>query len=222
VVESVEAQAGTWHAVLEVDEDVDKWLVELSERRQRANEIDIGQLRGRGAPFCLTVHSFSNLRMVATIGQSGFSPGSTISLRAVLTEYSLPVEKRASVVAEVEYPDDSHRHLVLDEQEPGAFTASMVAPLAGIYRVRILAEGGTIRGVPFTREQLGTAAVWIGGDRPTDIPVTSEWCRLLACVLDEKNLSPRLLALLKKEGVNISGLRECLEAYCRSAVAPRG
>jgi hypothetical protein len=222
VVESAEAQAGTWYAVLEVDEDVEKWLVELSERRQRNDQIDIEALRGRGAPYCLSVHSFSNLRMVAPIGQSGFSPGSTLSLRAVLTEYSLPVQKRASVIVEVEYPDHSHRVVVLEEQDPGAFTASMVAPIAGIYRLRIVAQGGTIRGVPFTRERLGTAAVWTGGDRPTDKPAKGQWCDLLACLLDEKNLSPRLQARLKDQGVNLSSLRECLEAYCRRADTSKG
>jgi hypothetical protein len=144
-------------------------------------------------------------------------PGSTISLRSVLTEYSLPVEKRAEVRAEIEYPDHSQGVTPLDEHEPGAFTASMVAALPGIYRFRIVAEGGTFRGAPFKREQLGTAAVWIGGDRPPEMP--SDWCRLLTCLLDEKNLSPRLQARLKKEGVNLAAIRQCLEAYCGRGVA---
>jgi hypothetical protein len=40
------------------------------------------------------------------------------------------------------------------------FAASLTADLPGIYRFHLLAEGGTYRGAPFTREQLLTAAVF--------------------------------------------------------------
>jgi hypothetical protein len=215
LVESAEEQGGTWHALLEVDDDVEKWLVKLSERHQESLEIDLDQVRGRGVPFCLTVHSFSNLRMVARIGQSGFTPGSTISLRAVLTEYTLPVDHRAKVRVEVEHPDRTNGVIWLNEVQSGVFTASFSADSAGIYRLRVVAEGGTFRGLSFTREQLGTAAVWIGGDRPTQVPGgDDDWCRLISCLLDEKILSPRLQARLKKEGFSLPALRECLDSIC--------
>src|SRR5215218_6081381 len=63
---------------------------------------------------------------------------------------------------------------------------------AGIYRFRIVASGGTLRGVPFTREQLASAAVWAGGDQPYQPPRDddqSDWCSLLTCLLSEKSLS---------------------------------
>ena len=44
------------------------------------------------------VHSYSNLRMRARLTQSSFEPGASLDLRAVLTEYGLPVNRRAMVV----------------------------------------------------------------------------------------------------------------------------
>jgi hypothetical protein len=178
-------------------------------------------LRSKGAEYCLSVHSFSNLRMNATLSQSGFVPGSTLFLRAALTEYGVPVEHRATVTAELEYPDKSHALIKLSEDEPGVFGASLVANQSGIFRFRVLAEGGTFRGIPFTREQLLNAAVWHGGDRP-DQPLQDTGkdglCQLLTCLLSEKNLSRELEERLRKEGINLDGIRHCVRAFCRGHV----
>jgi hypothetical protein len=157
--------AGTWHAVLEVDEDAYRKALAGSFDKRDAQR-DTSDLRSKGAKYCLSVHSFSNLRMNATVEQDGFTPGSTLSLRASLTEYNLPVERRASVRAELEYPDHTRTVLTLTESEPGIFHASLAASASGIYRFNIIAEGGTYRGAPFTREQLLTAAVSHGIRQP--------------------------------------------------------
>jgi hypothetical protein len=155
-------QAGTWHAVLEVDDDAYKRAISgvSFEKNRRVDQGSLSELRTRGAKYCVSVHSFSNLRMNASVIQGGFAPGSTLSLRASLTEYNQPVERRAEVRAEVEYPDQSKAILPLAETAPGAFAASLAADLPGIYKFRLLAEGGTYRGAPFTREQILTAAVF--------------------------------------------------------------
>ena len=54
--------------------------------------------------------------------------------------------------------------------EPGIFEQSFVANIPGIYYCRFLANGATIRGNEFTREQMLTAAVFQGGDTPTPEP----------------------------------------------------
>jgi len=41
----------------------------------------------------------SNLRMESSLSQSGRTPGSTLTLRARLTEYGVPVDHRASIHA---------------------------------------------------------------------------------------------------------------------------
>jgi hypothetical protein len=150
---------GTWQAILEVDDEVLKRFLSGQPGRT-TDERALAELRSKGAKYCLSAHSFSNLRMNAAVDQSGFVPGSTLSLRASLSEYNLPVEKRAEVRAELEYPDRTRTTLLLNETGPGIFETSLPATLSGIYRFRILAEGGTYRGTPFEREQLLTAAVF--------------------------------------------------------------
>ena len=90
--------------------------------------------------------------MTAAVTQSAYDPGSTFTLRATLKEYNRPVEKRAEVRAELEYPDHTHGVLSLAEIQPGVFATSMVAHVPGIYRFSILANGVAYKGVPFTRE----------------------------------------------------------------------
>jgi hypothetical protein len=98
--------------------------------------------------------------MTAIINQTGFIPGSSLSLRVSLREYNLPVEKRAKIIAELEFPDKTNSILHFSELTPGTFESSFIANLVGIYRFRVLAEGVTYRGIPFTREQLLTAGIF--------------------------------------------------------------
>jgi hypothetical protein len=207
-------QAGTWYARLEIDEK------EFRRYLGAAKDTNQGTLAGliaKGASYCLSVHSFSNLKMIAGVSQTGFSPGASLSLRASLSEYTLPMVARANVRAELEYPDHTKTVIALHENEPAVHTASLAAPIPGIYRFRFVAEGGTYRGVPFTREQLANAAVWDGGDQPYTPPVQpgkDDLCRLLACLLSEKNLSRKFEERLKEEGINLEGIRQCFKLFC--------
>jgi hypothetical protein len=157
--------------------------------------------------------------MTATVSQGGYAPGSALYLRAGLTEYDLPVEKRAAVRAAVEYPDHRQGVLSLTETEAGVFEASMPANLAGIYRFRVMAEGSTYRGVPFTREQLLTGAVFHEirqpGGRPPSAGGKDDLCRLLTCLLSEKTLSKAVEKRLKELGISVESIRHCVETYCR-------
>jgi len=162
-------QAGTWFAILEIEE----YPYPVPRIAQASSEESFSQdsqfdLVSKGIKYCLSIHSFSNLRMTATISQSGFVPGSTFSLRSSLKEYNLPVERRAIVRVELEYPDHTYAVLPLTETEPGIFQTSLTANLVGTYRFRVIAEGGTYKGVPFTREQLLTAAVFHEIKTPSD------------------------------------------------------
>ncbi|MET0982776.1 MAG: tyrosinase family protein [Telluria sp.] len=208
--------AGTWHALLEVDRTL---LKRILSDPDKANDPALADLKSKGAKYCVSVHSFSNLRMNATVSQSGFVPGSMIFLRAALTEYGVPVEHRAAVTADLEYPDKTHTLVKLAEEGPGVFAASVVAKQSGIYRFHLLAEGGTFRGVPFTREHVLNAAVWHGGDRPDPPPPRDTgkegWCQLLMCLLGEKTLSRELEERLRNEGVNLDSIRHCVRGICR-------
>ena len=199
-------QAGTWFAILEIDQDPYP-IPRIAQDHSRESLPQVSQfdLESKGVKYCLSVHSFSNLRMTATMSQNGFVPGSTLALRASITEYNLPVEKRAEVRAELEYPDHTQTILPLSETAPGIFETSLTANLTGIYRLRVLAEGGTYKGVPFTREQLLTAAVFHEIKNPSDqegdgsggiVGVLEKCCRRMGLLFGIKIILLIILILL--------------------------
>lgn len=106
--------------------------------------------------------------MAARVDQDSLEPGATLTVRAVLTEYGAPFLGKARVQAELIRPNgfESSIELAAVPGETGAFAAAVAATMSGIYRFRIVASGRTVHDMPFTREQLRTAAVWHGGGRP--------------------------------------------------------
>ncbi len=211
-----EPQAGTWIAILEVDRARYRRALKALGDSHAATD-----LTAKGARYCLSVHSFSNLRMTATLTQSGYDPGSTFTVRAALTEYNLPVDGRAEVKAHLEYPDHTTGVLPLDEIQPGVFEGTRPAPIPGIYRVRVLANGVTYRGTPFTREELRTAAVFHNIHQPPTQPgagiTKSDLCQLVACLLSDKKLSSDLEDALTERGINWPIIRNCLDQLCQDA-----
>jgi hypothetical protein len=211
------AHGGTWHAVVDIDKRAyKKW----TSRNQ--DDPKILDLRTKGAAYCLSVHALSNLRMRTSLTQSAFVPGSDLMLRAVLTEYGVAVEGRARVEAQVTYPDGSTGTLGMIEEPGGVFSLALRTRLAGTYRFTVRAEGGSVRGVSFTREALLTAAVWPGGDRPDPDPGGGdsghggggEWCGLPRYVLDKEAISPELQKHWRGQGFDLDAVRACLEGVC--------
>jgi murein tripeptide amidase MpaA len=213
------ARAGTWHAVLEVDEVYYKrYLAKLDNFPDWYKKV-----LAHGVRYSLSVQSYSGLRLQGQLIQSSMEPGAILTVRAVLTEYGLPIPAtRASVKAEIERPDGTTAVLTLTETDPGSgiFTASTPASIPGVYHFRVLADGTTMRGRLFTREQLMTGAVWKSGDQP---PPTSKddpqvdrdrLCHLLSCLLSDSALTPRFQDHLKELGLNLDALRRCLANWC--------
>jgi hypothetical protein len=207
------AHAGRWYARLKVDEKI--------YRRYLASLDNYPTLyattAAHGIRYSLNVHAYSNLRMRARLAQTSNEPGATITIRAVLTEYGVPVAARATCRAELTRPDNTGATLAMAEVEPGVFEATTPALLAGVYRFRIVGEGRTLRGRPFTREQTLTAAVWKGGDNPPpsskDDPNARDdrFCRLIECLLRQKGIQEAL----RKAEISVDELRRCLKEYCR-------
>lgn len=156
------AHAGTWFAVLKVDDQL--FRRELSKRDNEPAVLASAQ--AHGVRYSLNVQAYSNLMMSARIDQTSFEPGATMTLRARLTEYDLPVENRANVRTELRRPDNTTTMLSLAEVDPGTFETSVVATMAGVYHFRVLASGVTFREKSFTREQVLTGAAFQGGDDP--------------------------------------------------------
>jgi hypothetical protein len=96
-------------------------------------------------------------------------------------------------------------------------------PLPQIFRKqglggRFRREWVAYRGAPFTREQLLTAAVFHQIDRPPPGSTgKGDCCRLLACIVGEKYLSPELEKRLKATGGALAGIRHCLRMVCGGA-----
>jgi hypothetical protein len=155
------ARTGTWHAILKVEGQLFRGGLSTHE-----DPAIPASAQTHGVRYSLNVQAYSNLRMNARIDQTSFEPGATLTLRARLTEYDLPVENRASVRTELQRPDNSMTTLWLAEVEPGIFETSVAATMAGVYHFHVLASGVTFREKPFTREQLLTGAAFQGGDDP--------------------------------------------------------
>jgi hypothetical protein len=211
-VGAVGAREGTWKAILGVDSA--KYKKELSNLKRKDPER-AARIQAHGVRYSLNVHALSNLRMEARLDQSGLEPGAKLTLHAVLTEYGMPVEQRATVTAEIESPDGTHSFLSMPESGPGVFETSLYASLAGIYRVTVRAGGLTLRDLPFTREQVLTGAVFQGGNGPFpfggDDPKGEHerLCRLIHCLLR----TPGVERLLKEH--KLVEIKRCLEEYCQ-------
>jgi hypothetical protein len=209
------AQSGTWYALLELDE-------RIFSRYARAEAAGpLSAVSSHGIRYSLSVQAFSNLSLRASLSQNSLQPGATLTVRAALTEYGVPVDHRASIYATVERPDGTQTTVGFSEIEPGIFESSTTASLSGVYRFHLYASGITMRGLPFTREQQLTGATVLGGDNP---PASSggstrgrdeELCRLLDCLLGP-NAFGRLLTEYK---VDPRVVRECIDRWCKQRLA---
>jgi len=215
-----------------------KWLARLQLGRRgkvsaiRTHGFDAGNAAAaavvqHGLPYSLLVHSYSNLRMTTTLSQSGFAPGANLLLRVMLTEYGVPVDRRATVSALVTDPGGVQRAVQLAETAPGVFECGVSTTLAGTYGMRVTARGRTLRNRAFTREAVRTGAVWIGGDRPA--PSSSDGggvradeiiCKLLHCVLSGWVIQPELRKRLTAAGLDVDGLLKCVGGACKGNSAP--
>ena len=214
------AHAGTWHAVLRVDEgNFTEYLTTL--RKEQRDPRSLKRARAHGVPYNLSVHSHSNVNLRVGVHSASNEPGADVTVRARLTEYGLPASA-AGVDVELTRPDDTVTTIVLPHTEPGVFEGTFTAQLPGIHRLLVRASGHTLRGAPFTREALRTTAVWPGGNaappsRATDPRARDEeLCRLLECLVDERTLG-RFLA---QHGIEQEALRRCIQRFCGERVKP--
>jgi len=200
--------AGQWHAVLEVDTARFKQQLE---RLRQTDPRGFARAAAHGVHYSVSVHAWSNIRMKTRVDQNGNLPGSAMFLRATLTEYGVPVDHRARVRAELTRPDGSMTTLSLSETGPGVFETAVVGTSTGVYRFRILAQGSTLRGRPFTREDLATGAI-TSNEVVTTIPdqPADGLCRFLDCMLKKDVLGD----FLRKHEINADAVRRCVKILC--------
>lgn len=203
---------GVWHAVMKVDGD------EFKRALSRLDEQDSRRAREfatHGARYSVVVQAWSNLRMRADVEQTGFQPGATLTFRAMLTEYELPVEHRARGEVELTVPGTATVRLPMTETGPGIFETTTVASVTGTYHARILATGVTLRGTPFTRERLVTAAVWQGGDKPRGEEPRPDWFELVSDLLRDPALTSTLRERLAGQGIDLDVLTDRMRRHRR-------
>jgi hypothetical protein len=208
------AQSGTWMAVLEMDPAIVKRCKEDQYYGIAASAVVQQPSVCKGVRYSVQVHAWSNLRMTARILQISFAPGATLTVRAVLTEYNMPVYHRATVFATVTRPDDTQFHLPLKEVQPGVFEASTVAAIPGIYKFLVHANGKTFGGIAFTREQYLTAAVVYGGDNPLPTSDGDGTGKLLCCLFESLLHDQGFIRYLEERKIDVGSLLRCLEECC--------
>lgn len=182
----------------------------------------------RTLPYSLVVHAYSNVTLEARVEQGSFEPGVQLTLHASLAQSGIPLARHAQVWADVVRPGGSTTSMVTPEGEGGQFAATYTTSVPGVYRFRFRAAGTTFSGEPFTREKILTAAVWRGGDRPSDPTGAGQiiidylnkhdarLCELLDCLLQREGaISAELEKRLRALGIDIDRVRKCLAGFCK-------
>ncbi|MDH3891825.1 MAG: tyrosinase family protein [candidate division Zixibacteria bacterium] len=206
---------GKWNLLLALrfkrrDDDV---------KRRHAGAISSTQFGGTASlPYEALVHTRSNLRLSVNLDQSDITPGSTLLVRAVLSEYGQPLETHSKVTATVTRPDRTTQQLSLVRSAPGEYDTSVISSQSGVYRFHIKANGFSSRGQAFSREHLLTAVV----GRPSEKPATPPRdynaaiiCELMKCLTSKKVVNEHFIRKLESIGVDWFRLRDCIEKYCR-------
>jgi hypothetical protein len=216
VVDGVEHWEGEWQLLLGL------YLRGRVDVTAAANLAAAAALR-----FHALMHVRSNLHLRASIDQSAFTPGATLYLRAVVTEYGQPIETHPTLVAQMTLPDRTTAQFGLVETALGEFEAPVVSTQSGVYRFLIQANGRSTRGEQFSREQLLTAVVGHRSDEPPGGGGPGDGagdgrglCDLLQCIFGEQVLSDRFVRRLEEEGIDLSRLRKCLEQACQQGQPP--
>ncbi len=235
---------GRWHLVLRLDIKAFVRLLQsipeqVPDNVQSSDAFKalvklIEQLRQHGVKYSAVVQTYSNLNLAVDLVQSSYEPGAQLTLSARLTEYGGPFFGSATVAVDVTRPDGALVKVPLSHAGEGEFGGSLTASQQGLYSARYRANGTTQRGRPFTREQLRTASVWTGGDRPVDVPGSGTGSGtgggggngggvvdLLCCLLRHDGLGGQFDEFLKKTGIDPDTFRRCLEELCKEREAGR-
>lgn len=208
---AINSQTGKWQIILKVNTIYFKRYLALLEK----NPIQYQQARAHGVQFTALVQAYSNLRMNCQLAQNSYEPGARLSVRSLITEYGMPLEKNASVRAILTLPDGSSANIGFNKVSAGVYETQVMAYYPGIYRFDVHANGFTTRNVPFTRQQVLTGAVWRGGDNPPPTstnnpdynPVQEAICKFLNCLSKSVDRDR-----LQKAGLELDKLIAC---YCK-------
>lgn len=210
--------AGTWTAVLQGGRRVGRG-VGLTHSFGVATHRDAEDaVAAPNVPYSLLVHSSSDLRMGLSVTQEHYEPGASIAVTATLRQFGIPLDAKCTVQATVTGPTGLQSTVPLSHTGGGAYEGTFTATHAGAYGMLVRADGFSLRGSPFTREQIRSAFVWRGGNRPdpggSDPDRPAPWCEIVECLLSEEVLTPRAQELAARLGIDLDALAECLHSRC--------
>jgi len=152
---------GDWRINVSLSEDEHaKWLKNGGDQDSAATAYD-----QEGVPFTLWVNSRSTTKMYCRIKQSGFTPGSTMTLHVELTQLGKSIPWPALPEVRVTGPNNPLPEVKPDAGKGNEIQFSIVAREPGIYRWNIVARGADGSDRVFQRERTLTGAVW----NPTSI-----------------------------------------------------
>ena len=82
-----------------------------------------------------------------------------------------------------------------------------------MFTARVPTEGTSLRGEPFTREELRTIAVWTRGDERPSRPDGRglDLCGLLSCLLEDDALGK----IAREREIDVERLRQCMKHHCQ-------
>jgi len=215
------SHAGEWTVVLKLSQKrVDDFL-----RKFREHPDFLRLLERKSVPYSIIVQSYSDVRMKVGIQQREQLVGDKVELFASLSQYDVPLARRATVRVEITDPSGKISATQLKEADNGRFRGGFATSESGVYRCRFIASGTTFGGQRFTREELRTAPAYRKlpqgpdrGDAPSDNNGRPDrdddmknWCRFVECVLQD----PTVQLALKRSDVDLGAIKECLAKYCR-------
>jgi len=204
------SHAGKWKAILSLKGKGS--VTGLLSNREFAASVRSSLIAG-SVPYWMIAHAYSNVQFDARLGQDSLRPGATLTLLASLSEYDVPLVREAAVWAEILDPALTPMSLRLARAADGTYSAEFKASLAGVYACRVRAEGYSSANQKFTREKRLTGSTHYG-DYTVPGADRAELCELLRCLVADKAVDAHGLQRLKRMGIDLRGLRDCLSRYC--------
>ena len=211
---------GRWHALLATSS---KYAGHARSAMHHNESISTSM----GMPYTLLVHTYSNLNFDVSVQQAHFEPGADIHINASLNQYGIPLANEASVVAYVKDPNGDTSTFTLSSTSSGRYSTKFTANNVGNYEILVKANGLSLRNRPFNRELVRGAAVWRGGNSPSnpnnpggttgnqpDNRDCLDLCHLIKCLSSDKILSKEFKQRLKSKGINLEELFRCLGKKC--------
>jgi hypothetical protein len=189
-----------------------KWALLLSKKSDDKRPIS----------FAAIVNTRSEVGLRADVRQTGHFVGADARVDAWLTQFGVPLERSARVVAHWTNPSGAVTTVTLAEEEGGHYSARHVLSEVGLHRIHVRADGRTERGFVFKRE--ATRTLYVGSssaDDPASGAAIPGRRSTLDCVLCALLASDGVRSLLARVGVDPKPLAACCHDRAAALAADR-